>query len=110
MASVTGFDASGRVDDLAVQEKKQCTAIAIGKPCLHSLAKQSNRRRHPIPPSPTHLAKYLGNSTLGFHVFSITSLLASCGHVVFCVLLLSGSAEGFSLADKAIMSASKGGR
>ena len=31
LSSVTGYDASGRVDDLATQLKKQCTSIAIGK-------------------------------------------------------------------------------
>ncbi|XP_065175263.1 cytoplasmic dynein 1 heavy chain 1-like [Sycon ciliatum] len=50
LCCVTGYDASGRVDDLATQQTKQCTSIAIG------------------------------------------------------------SAEGFSLADKAILSASKAGR
>lgn len=30
LSSVTGYDASGRVDDLAAQLKKQCTSIAIG--------------------------------------------------------------------------------
>ena len=31
LSSVTGYDASSRVDDLATQLKKQCTSIAIGK-------------------------------------------------------------------------------
>ena len=31
LCSVTGYDASGRVDDLAAQQAKQCTSIAIGK-------------------------------------------------------------------------------
>ena len=31
MCSVSGHDASGRVDDLVAQQNKQCTAIAIGK-------------------------------------------------------------------------------
>lgn len=31
LCSVTGYDASGRVDDLATQQTKQCTSIAIGK-------------------------------------------------------------------------------
>ena len=30
LCSVTGYDASGRVDDLAAQQGKQCTSIAIG--------------------------------------------------------------------------------
>jgi dynein heavy chain 1 len=30
MCSVSGHDASGRVDDLVAQQNKQCTAIAIG--------------------------------------------------------------------------------
>ena len=32
LCSVSGYDASGRVDDLAAQLGKQCTPIAIGKP------------------------------------------------------------------------------
>lgn len=31
MCSVTGYDASGWVDDLAAEQNKQCTSIAIGK-------------------------------------------------------------------------------
>ena len=31
LASVVGFDASGRVDDLAAQLSKQCTAVAMGE-------------------------------------------------------------------------------
>ena len=31
LCSVTGYDASGRVDDLAAQQGKQCTSIAIGR-------------------------------------------------------------------------------
>ncbi len=31
LCSVTGYDASGRVDDMAAQQGKQCTSIAIGK-------------------------------------------------------------------------------
>ena len=31
LCSVTGYDASGRVDDLAAQQSKQCTSIAIGQ-------------------------------------------------------------------------------
>ena len=31
MCSVPGYDASGRVDDLAAELNKPCTAIAIGK-------------------------------------------------------------------------------
>ncbi len=31
LCSVTGYDASGRVDDMAAQLGKQCTSIAIGK-------------------------------------------------------------------------------
>ena len=32
LCSVTGYDASGRVDDLAAQQSKKCTSIAIGQP------------------------------------------------------------------------------
>ena len=31
LCSVTGYDASNRVDDLAAQQGKQCTSIAIGE-------------------------------------------------------------------------------
>ena len=31
LCSVSGYDASGRVDDLAAQLGKQCTPIAIGE-------------------------------------------------------------------------------
>ena len=31
LCSVTGYDASGRVDDLAAQQGRQCTSIAIGE-------------------------------------------------------------------------------
>ena len=31
LASVVGFDASGRVDDLAAQLSRQCTAVAMGE-------------------------------------------------------------------------------
>ena len=36
MCSVPGYDASGRVDDLAAELGKQLTSIAIGKICLMS--------------------------------------------------------------------------
>lgn len=32
---MTGYDASGRVDDLAAQQSKPCTSIAIGQCTLH---------------------------------------------------------------------------
>jgi len=35
MCSVTGYDASGWVDDLAAEQNKQCTSIAIGKNLLY---------------------------------------------------------------------------
>lgn len=31
LCSVTGYDASGWVDDLAAEQNKQCTSIAIGE-------------------------------------------------------------------------------
>lgn len=31
MCSVTGYDASGWVDDLAAEQNQACTSIAIGK-------------------------------------------------------------------------------
>ena len=31
LCSVTGYDASSRVDDLAAQQGRQCTSIAIGE-------------------------------------------------------------------------------
>ncbi len=51
LCSVTGYDASGRVDDLATQQSKQCTSIAIGE-CSHTL---THSTPHPLPPLPhTH--------------------------------------------------------
>eukprot|EP00731_Ephydatia_muelleri_P024350 Em0016g621a len=41
LSSVTGYDASGRVDDLAAQLKKQCTSIAIGSAEGFSLAEKA---------------------------------------------------------------------
>ena len=31
LCSMTGYDPSGRVDDMSAQRGKQCTSIAIGK-------------------------------------------------------------------------------
>lgn len=41
LCSVTGYDASGRVDDLAAQQGKQCTSIAIGSAEGFSLAEKA---------------------------------------------------------------------
>lgn len=41
LCSVTGFDASSRVDDLATQQGKQCTRIAIGSAEGFSLAEKA---------------------------------------------------------------------
>lgn len=38
---MTGYDASGRVDDLATSQGKQCTSIAIGSSEGFSLAEKA---------------------------------------------------------------------
>ena len=86
MCSVPGYDASGWVDDLAAEQNKPCTSIAIGKfpqQCLRSFAH-------------LHWVLHRRESMLR------TGLISN--------LLILGSAEGFSLADKAINSATKSGR
>ena len=86
---MSGYDASGRVDDLAAQLGKQCTPIAIG---------QSYRI--------TLIAVIEISLSLSFSLS--LSLTLSLSLPPF--LSPSGSAEGFSLAEKAISSASKAGR
>ena len=41
LCSVTGYDASGRVDDLAAHQSKQCTSIAIGSAEGFNLAEKA---------------------------------------------------------------------
>ena len=41
LCSVTGYDASGRVDDLAASQGKQCTSIAIGSAEGFNLAEKA---------------------------------------------------------------------
>ena len=38
---MTGYDASGRVDDLSAQQAKQCTSIAIGSAEGFTLAEKA---------------------------------------------------------------------
>ena len=113
LCSVTGYDASNRVDDLAAQQGKQCTSIAIGE------CERSNMNRvdcdislfwwHYLPSSIHHDATFSLPVSLPFSFsFPLPPFLPTPSSPPFLFFL--GSAEGFSLAEKAISSASKSGR
>ena len=81
LCSVAGYDASHRVDDLASAMAKPCTPIALGKSLLF-------------------ICVFVGYCYFYYQCASIDKIC------IFCL----GSAEGFSLAEKAISSASRNGR
>lgn len=84
LCSVAGFDASHRVNDLASSMGKPCTPIALGKGLIASWV-----------------------------FYPVCVFMLRCKFVVFFIeygYCCLGSAEGFSLAEKAISSASRNGR
>lgn len=80
MCSVPGYDASGHVEDLAAEQNTQITSIAIGK-----------------------AVRWVSGHGVawGGRLLLLRLTLRS---------LVSGSAEGFNQADKAINTAVKSGR
>ena len=85
LCSVTGYDASGRVDDLAASQSKQCTSIAIGSSEGFSLAEKAIS-------SASKSGRCYFPHMLNCHVlltFSLITFIGGCYSRMF-ILLLNG--------------------